>query len=71
MFMDRKFGCLRKHLAHVNINTIAAIEHVAEIDHIIMVIKERSHSIYLTLSYKKTPKRMVINPIKYVVFWIN
>ena len=71
MYMDMEFEWLRKHLTYVNLNTTAASEHVPKIERIIRIIKERARSIYSTLPYKRIPGSMVIELIKYVVFWIN
>ena len=64
MFMDREFEFLIKHLAHVNLNTMSASEHVNEIERIIRIIEERAHSIYLNIPYNNIPGYMVIELIK-------
>ena len=55
----------------ININCVAAEEHVPEIERHIRTIKERSRSVVGMLPFKQLPARIVIELIHYVVFWLN
>ncbi len=55
----------------INVNCVAAEEHVHEIERHIRTIKERSRSVVCMLPFKQLPARIVIELIHYVVFWLN
>jgi hypothetical protein len=40
--MDNEFDKVRDHVPHVNMNTLAATEHIGKIERRIQVVKERS-----------------------------
>jgi hypothetical protein len=58
--MDMEFERLKTMMPHVALNTMAAHEHVGEVEQKIRVIKERDRGTFNTLPYKKLPKLMVI-----------
>ena len=57
--MDVEIEKLRTLLPQVALNTMAAREHVGEIERKIRVIKERVRGTFNTLPYEKLPKMMV------------
>jgi hypothetical protein len=69
--MDVEFEKLRTLLPHVVLNTMAAREHVGEIERKIRVIKERARGTFNTLPYKKLPKMMVVELLHFCVMWMN
>jgi hypothetical protein len=69
--MDVEFEKLRTLLPHVKLNTMAACEHVREIERKIRVIKERARGIFNSLPYKKLPKMMVVVLLHFCVMWMN
>ncbi len=56
VLMDMEFQPLQQLLPNIVVNTTAANEHVAEIEHRIRVVKERARAIINTLPYKRLPK---------------
>jgi hypothetical protein len=71
--MDGQFGVIRGDLADLNItlNTVAAGEHVPEIERHIRTIKERVRCVYATLPFTRIPRRMLIELVNFSVFWLN
>jgi hypothetical protein len=69
--MDVEFEKLRTPLPHMALNTMAAREHVGEIERKIRVIKERARGTFNTLPYKKLPKMMVVESLHFCVMWMN
>ena len=53
------------------INTKAAREDVAEIERIIRTVKERGREVVITIPFDVLPKLIIINVIKFRVFWLN
>ena len=53
------------------VNTTSAREHVAEIDRGIRTVKERARAVVSTLPFDVLPKLIIVNVIKFGVFWIN
>jgi hypothetical protein len=58
--MDMDFEKLRMMMLHLALNTMAAHEHIGEVEQKIRVIKERARGMFNTLPYKKLPKLIVI-----------
>ena len=58
-------------MPHVALNTMAAREHIREVEQKIRVIKERAMGTFNTLPYKKLPKLMVIELLHFCVMWMN
>ena len=56
-------------MPQVNINT--TIEHVAEIEQRIKVIKERCRATISTLPFKRLQNIMTMNLVHFSVFWLN
>ncbi len=69
--MMDKFDKLKNMLPHIAINTMAAREHVGEIEQKIRVIKERARGTINTLPYKMPPRLMVIELLHLCVMWMN
>jgi hypothetical protein len=69
--MDREFVCLRDDIPELNLNIMAASEHVPDTERQIRVIKEQMRAIKNTLPFKRLPARMVIEMMQYTVLWLN
>ncbi len=69
--MDMEFEKLRTMMPHRALNTMAAHEHVGEVEQKIRVIKERARGTFNTLPYKKLPKLMVIELLHFCIMWMN
>ena len=70
---DNQFECVRGELSELgaSLNIASADEHVPEIERCIRTIKERVRSIYISLSFKKMPNRLVAKMIYTSVYWLN
>ena len=53
------------------LNTTVTYEHVPEIERYIIVVKERTIVIWITLPFNKVPGRVVIEMILFVILWLN
>jgi hypothetical protein len=69
--MDMEFEKLKPLMPHVALHTMAAQEHVGEIEQKIRVIKERARGTFNTLPYKKLPRVMLIELLHFCVMWMN
>lgn len=69
--MDMEFDKIKDKLPSLIVNTMAAREHVAEIEWKIRLVKERCRGIIATLPYAKLPKLMVIELLHFIVMWLN
>ena len=69
--MNGEFEKIQTHLPNVVCNSTAAREHVVEIERKIRVVKERTPGTKATLSFKKICRRMKIELIYFVLFWLN
>ena len=67
-FMNLTSECLG---IGITLNVAAANEHVPAIERRIRVIKERVRATRHTLPYKCMPKIMVVELVKFSVFWLN
>ena len=52
-------------------NTTTAKEHVAEIERKIRVVKQRTRGTAATLPFKHVPRRVKIELVYFIVFWLN
>ena len=71
MMMDMEFEKLVDLLPNVTVNTMAAREHVGEIERKIRVIKERARGTMNTLPYPQLPRLMTIKLMHFCVMWMN
>ena len=71
--MDGEFEPLSGELADLEMqfNPCARDEHVPAIERQIRTIKERTRCIFNTLPFKKLPRRMIIEMVYNVIFWLN
>ena len=69
--MDREFDCINPDLSSLNINPNETSEHVPDIERQIRVIKERARSIRIKMLFKRIPKQIIIEILKFLVIWIN
>ena len=69
VLMDNEFEKLRNLVPILVINTMAAKEHVPEVERKIRLIKERGRGILNTLPFKKMP-RLVLIELVYML-WLN
>jgi hypothetical protein len=71
VLMDNKFEMLRVLIPILVMNTIAAKDHLPEVERRIRLIKEHGRGILNTLLFKKMPQIMLIKLIYHVVLWLN
>jgi len=71
--MDGQFEPLRPTLAEMQIalNTASQDEHVAEIERFIQTLKGRCRSTYCSLPWKRMPRRITIELVYAMTFWLN
>jgi hypothetical protein len=69
VLMDNKFEMLRNLMPILVINTMAAKEHVSEVERKIRLIKEWGRGILNTLPFNRMPRLMLIELIYHVVLW--
>ena len=71
VLMDGEFEKVKAELPTIVCNTTAAKEHVAEAERQIRTVKERSRGIRATLPFSSIPKRVKIELVYFIVFWLN
>jgi hypothetical protein len=71
LLMDMEFEPLKALFPHSVINTIAANEHVLEIERKIRIIKERARGTLNTLPFAKLPKLIIIELLWFITMWLN
>ena len=69
--MDNEFEKLQNLVPILTINTMAAKEHVPEVERKIWLIKERGRGILNTLQFKKMPRLMLIGLVYHAMLWLN
>jgi hypothetical protein len=69
--MDMEFEKLANILTGIILNTMAAREHVGEIERKIRGIKERARGTISVLPYKILPKLMIIELMHFFMMWLN
>ena len=71
--MDGQFDPLRGDLAEMGLqlNTVSNDEHVPEIERQIRSLKERTRAIYGTLTFRKIPRRLIIEMLYAANYWLN
>ena len=55
----------------LNMNPTATRKNVPEIERKIRIIKERAQSIRIKILFKRTPNRIIIELLKFVVMWFR
>ena len=70
---DGEFEHLRDICLELNVylNTTSANEHVPEIERQIRIIKERARAIWTMSPFEWWPRRLVIELMSFVIFWLN
>eukprot|EP00957_Ditylum_brightwellii_P041214 3119383-Ditylum_brightwellii.AAC.1 len=70
MIMDNRFECLREQLTMKQVNLIMCSEdeHVGDIECLNRTIQERVRSVYMTLPYKRMPRRIVVELVHFAIF---
>eukprot|EP00560_Eucampia_antarctica_P002872 CAMPEP_0197841412 /NCGR_PEP_ID=MMETSP1437-20131217/46161_1 /TAXON_ID=49252 ORGANISM="Eucampia antarctica, Strain CCMP1452" /NCGR_SAMPLE_ID=MMETSP1437 /ASSEMBLY_ACC=CAM_ASM_001096 /LENGTH=139 /DNA_ID=CAMNT_0043451161 /DNA_START=1375 /DNA_END=1794 /DNA_ORIENTATION=+ len=73
ILMDGQFKTIESQLldAQITLNSTTADKHVAEIERMIQVVKERIRGVYTTVPFKRMPGHMVIELVYAAVFWLN
>jgi hypothetical protein len=71
MMMDMEFEKIVDLLPNVTVNTMAAREHLGEIERKIRVIKERARGTMNTLPYPQLPRLMTIEMMHFCIMWMN
>ena len=69
--MGGEFEKIKPLLPNVVCNTTAAKEHVAEIERKIRVVNERARGTAALLPFTHLPKRIKIELVYFVIFWLN
>ena len=69
--MDSKFEKVKAKLPSIVCNTTSAKEHVAEAEQQVRTVKERIRGIRATPPFSSIPKRVKIELIYFIVFWLN
>ena len=69
--MDGEFEKVKAQMGTIVCDTAAAKEHIAEAERGIRTVKERSRGIRSTLPFSHFPKRVKIELIYFVAFWLN
>ena len=70
-FSDGQFDCLHNEVEGVDVDTSGHNEHVGDIERLIRVIKERVRSIRAGLPFRRLPRRVLIDMVTFVMFWLN
>lgn len=70
---DNEFANLEAGLSGMGValNTVAADEHVPEIERHIRTLKERCRAAYNALPFRKMPSRMMVELVYAMTFWIH
>jgi hypothetical protein len=71
ILMDNKFAKVSDQIPNVAMDTPAALEHIAEIECCICVIKEHARGILCTLPYPNLPQQIFIRLLHFIVTWLN
>ncbi len=71
VLMDRELKKLRDLMSILAVNTMAAKEHVPEVERKFRLIKEWGRGILNTLPFKGMPRLMLIELVYHVVLWLN
>ena len=71
ILMDNEFEKVKDCIQLAHPNTLAAKEHIREIERRIRVIKERCRGIICTLLYTRIPQIMLTHLLHHVVMWLN
>ena len=71
ILMDNEFEKVKNHIQLAHLNTLAAKEHIREIERRIRVIKERCRGNICTLLYTRIPQIMLTHLLHHVVMWLN
>jgi hypothetical protein len=70
-FADGQFECLRNEVEGVHIDTSSHDRHIGDIERLIRVIKERVRSLRAGLPFRRLPRRVIIEAVTFVMFWLN
>ncbi|KAL7447657.1 hypothetical protein ACHAXS_000045 [Conticribra weissflogii] len=71
ILVDGQFESLKNHLFNVVVNTTAGSEHIGEVERCLRAIKEQARAMTAGLPYQRMPKRVLIELVNFVVFWLN
>ena len=71
VLIDGEFEKVKAELPSIVCNTTTAKENVAEAEQQIRTGKERSRVIRTTLPFSSIPKRVKIELIYFIIFWLN
>ena len=71
--MDGQFQPMENQITGLGItlNICSRAEHVSKIERNIRTVKERVRGVYNTLPFKKMPGRLIIELVKFCIFWLN
>ncbi|KAL7466217.1 hypothetical protein ACHAXS_006508 [Conticribra weissflogii] len=71
ILVDGQYEPLKQQLLNIVVNTTASSEHVGEVERTLRVIKEQARATVSGLPYQRMPRRILIELINFVVFWLN
>ena len=72
LLTDMEFDPVPAKIPHVyTVNTVAAREHVVEIEREIRLVKERKQATLNTLTLRAVPKQVIIKLVYLTALWIN
>ena len=75
MHMDNAFECLREDLTgedrKIYLNTVAANEHEPTIERCIRHIKDRCRCAFVSVRFKRMPRRLTSELVEAMIYWIN
>ena len=71
ILMDGEFEKIETLMPNIEYNTMAAKEHVSEVERTMQTVKERIHGLLAILPFSHIPKRMKIDFVYFVILWLN
>ena len=75
MHMDNAFECLQEDLTgedrKIYLNTVAANEHEPTIERCIRHIKDRCRCAFVSVRFKRMPRRLTSELVEAMIYWIN
>ena len=69
--MDQEFDKIVENMPDVDINNMAAMEHVGGIQHAIRFVKERCRGTWAVMLFEQIQKLYVIHMVYFCVVWMN
>ena len=70
-YMDKEFDKMKEIVGLLEVNTAAAQEHVAEIERMIWLVKERVRCYTSLLPFPLIPQLVIVHIVYNVIMWLN